>query len=473
MRRPGPSPARRLCYDAVVRSRSLLLSALLAGGCSSPSAGDASSTRRPDDRDVPTTPTVDADEPRQDTATDEGAIERQARISQLEAVGRRMFQELASARGVTTRDDGWQVDLLDRAGVRSFVDAELTKQSSDAEIVTFGRIESVFGLIPANIDARELLLDMYESSVLGLYDPDRKTLFVGAFVPERMLQLVIGHELAHGVQDARFDLTAYQTPIRPGPRRGDNDRELARTFLIEGDAHATYMSWLAGPAGPAGLDDAAAVAAVDQVLALDGASVEYPALTRIMQLPYVAGTATVMQLARERGWDAVDALYAALPASSEQMLHLEKLLSEEPPASIAFDADQLGDAFGAYRVEWTDNRGEATWLATLAGPGRIDTARRACAGWHGDLFVALTDGTDAPPLIAGITVWDSVDDAREFSEALTIYPSPSSQQMPHIAHRRVGDRVYYVFAPPSLADALLRDAERAFTLAPIQERVER
>ena len=47
-----------------------------------------------------------------------------------------------------------------------------------------------------------------------------------------------------------------------------------------------------------------------------------------MQLPYLAGTATVLQLARERGWSAVDALYERLPPSSEQMLHIDKLLED-------------------------------------------------------------------------------------------------------------------------------------------------
>jgi hypothetical protein len=89
---------------------------------------------------------------------------------------------------------------------------------------------------------------MLETGVMGVYEPKNKTLLIGTHVAESMLDMVVGHEIAHGLQDMHFDLERLQKPIR-----GDSDAEAARTYLVEGDAQAAYLAWVSGERGLASI----------------------------------------------------------------------------------------------------------------------------------------------------------------------------------------------------------------------------
>ena len=466
-RGPHPVTARSTapCYHRHMRTVALSLLAALVTGCGAP-AVSAPSPSLP--TEPPATGVARAERPATVAPAAEPAVESQRRRQGLLMErAEQLVLALADVRGVTPSRE-WTLALIDRHEIRDFIDDELRKDYSDEELEIFGRVEAAFGVIPAGVDARELLLDLYEGSVLGLYDPARKTLFVGSFVPGTMLEMVLGHELAHGVQDMHLDLARLQEPLHESAIRGANDRETARTFLVEGDAQATYLAWLAGPRGPAGIDDVAARDAVDQLLAIDARSVEHPTLARIMQLPYLAGTATVLQLARERGWSAVDALYERLPPSSEQMLHIDKLLEDERPARISVNTEQLTSAAPSHRLEWIDERGEGLWLASFAGPERVELAWEAASGWHGDAFAALAHPDLEIPSIVGVTVWDTRDDAREFERALVgLREDTSVDARPHypIIARRSGTRVYYAIADDRLSEEALTNAWACFVVS--------
>jgi len=415
----------------------------------------ADAAREPEESTGPATDsaTAKADRPAQDPEVMEA----------IETYARAMLRDLAAARGVTPNDD-WKVDFIDRAGIRAFVDGELAKQFTPADLRIFGRIESAFGVIPFGVDARKLLLDLYEANVLGLYDPERKTLFVGSFVTRRLLEMVLGHELGHGVQDMHVDLAAFLGSIRLGPQHGAADKESARTCLVEGDAHATYLSWLAGAPGPAGVGDAELERMREQILSIDDRATAFPILARMQQLPYAAGTATVLQLAREQGWAAVDALYSDLPDTSEQMLHVDKLISREQPAEISIDRDALAREFAGLTLEWVDSRGEAAWLATLAGPDTLHEAAVATEGWNGDLFVSLNRGDQAPAVLVGVTVWDTESDAKEFHRQLAKYPSIPAAPQVSLGYKRQGRNVFFVFTDPSALDEHLSNADDVFRI---------
>ncbi len=231
--------------------------------------------------------------------------------------------------------------------------------------------------------------------------------------------MVVGHEIAHGLQDMHFDLATYQTPMD-----GQSDAESARTFLIEGDAQAAYLAWVSGEAGLASIADPVLDAQGDQALALAGV-IDNPILARLLQLPYADGAATVVRLARDHGWAAVDALYAELPSTSEQMLHIDKLLAREPAVPIRVDPAPLLARLPGYAQVWADDLGEATLLAMLADVASVVEARRGAAGWGGDRFVVIERATDAAthrlPVAIGVITWDSKLDADEFGPSFRTY----------------------------------------------------
>ncbi|MFO0633278.1 MAG: hypothetical protein U0168_10535 [Nannocystaceae bacterium] len=77
------------------------------------------------------------------------------------------------------------VDVIDKAGIREFAKASLYEFTTPDELAMHGRIEASLGVVPPGSDPEAVILDLLEQGVLGLYDPKRKTLFIGDFVPAR------------------------------------------------------------------------------------------------------------------------------------------------------------------------------------------------------------------------------------------------------------------------------------------------
>src|SRR5262249_38517707 len=135
--------------------------------------------------------------------------------------------------------------------------------------------------------------------------------------------------------------------------------------------------------------------------------------------PYRAGFAFVAALRRRQPWAAVDAAFARPPRSTEQILHPERYLADDPPIGIAIDPPpSLRGYTHAHDTVW----GELGFELFLRSNG-IDaaTAAEAAAGWGGDRAAVFTRDSDRRPEVAvGISrsEWDSEADAIEAHEAV-------------------------------------------------------
>lgn len=367
----------------------------------------------------------------------------------------RILAEIAAARNLPVTGPV-NVDVVDKPGIREFAKRSMYEHVSPQELRMLGRIQASMGVMPRDVDPEQVVLDLLEDGVAGFYDPKEKTLFIGDFVDKVTLSMVVGHEIAHGLQDMHFDLQKHQEPLRHR-----SDEETARRFLIEGEAQATYLAWVSGEAGLSSIDDGVLDAMGNQVLDLAAMASTYPILVRSLQLPYADGTATVTRLVRDKGWDAVDAMYDQLPESSEQMLHIDKLLTREPPVPTKLDVGVLQAMRPGTTLVWHDTLGEAELLSMLAQVQRSTVARRAAAGWGGDHYVAVDwggePGTDRQagtgtgvPLVVGVTVWDSEDDAEEFEEVFSEY---LDAMVPDHAIDRRDDMVLFATGIPMGVDA--------------------
>jgi hypothetical protein len=366
--------------------------------------------------------------------------------ARAEATALRIMAEVAAARSLPIIGEV-SIRVMDRGAIRDFARAAMYEHNTPARLRLIGRIEASLGVLPRGSDAEKVLLDLLEEAVMGIYDPKSRSLMIGSHVTDGMLSMVVGHEIAHGLQDMSFGLLKYQTPMD-----GHSDAETARTFLIEGDAQAAYLAWVSGPGGLAAIGDEVLAAMGDQTLDLAGVMPQ-PILTRMLQMPYTDGAATVVKIARERGWAAVDALYSDLPTTSEQMLHPEKLLAREPARAVRVDAGPLLARLPGYQVVWEDDLGEASLLAMLAEVEKSKVARRGAAGWGGDRYVVLEragdDALGRLPITVGLTVWDSAGDAAEFEASFARYMA--KQTGPRGVIERRGDRVIFATQAPDEA----------------------
>lgn len=368
----------------------------------------------------------------------------------------RILEEVAAARNLPVTQTV-EVDVVDRPGIREFAKRSMYEHTTPEELARLGRVQSSMGMIPRGADAEQIVLDLLEEGVAGFYDPKEKTLFIGDFVDKVTLSMVVGHEIAHGLQDMHFDLVKHQEPLRHR-----NDEETARRFLIEGGAQATYLAWVSGTSGLESIEDGVLDAMGNQVLDLADYASDYPILVRSLQLPYADGTATVTRLVRQKGWKAVNELYERLPDSSEQMLHIDKLLAREKPIPTKMDVGVLQALIPDTELLWHDTLGEAELLSMLAQSVRSTEARRAASGWGGDHYVAIEKageragdrqdgGAWSVPLVVGVTIWDTDRDAQEFEEVFSDY----LQRMVPDDHAidRKGDRVLFATGIPPEVDA--------------------
>jgi hypothetical protein len=396
-----------------------LAAVLWAAGCATPDGGSNVPRAGEDGK---------AEEPSSKSAHARGGV-LDAETARAET--ERILEGIAKARNLelTKRVE---VDVVDKAQVRGFVRANLYEHMTREEFELQGRIASAMGVIPVGSDPEAIFLDMLEEGILGYYDPKTKTLFIGDFVPPFMLSRVVGHEIAHGLQDMHVDLAKHQAPLDHR-----SDAASARTFLIEGEAEAAYYAWVSGADGLSSIDDAVFDAMGNQALDYAKAASEYPVLARDLQMPYADGAATVVRLVIAKGWPAVDALWKDLPTTSEQMLHLDKLLAREPAKPVRLDAAALEQATSMKTV-WFDELGEASLLAMLADAEPSTIARAAAKGWGGGQLLALADPAEpesAPTIVAAL-VWDTPEDAAEFEVAFAKYLDTATPKGTFIARRR-------------------------------------
>ncbi|KIG12343.1 hypothetical protein DB30_01575 [Enhygromyxa salina] len=393
----------------------LVASLGLAACHPSPGAGPTNANTG-SDHAVEEDPASDVRRPDADAALDARArAESQAKV---DASARRIIQEVASSRGLPVKGE-FAVELISKEGVRAFVREVMHEEMTADEIRVTGRVQASLGVVPVGSDGEQVLLDLLEFGILGIYDPKRKVLLIGDYVDRGALGMVVGHEGAHGLQDMHFDLEALNHM-----NKGRSDLDTARTFLIEGDAQASYLAWMTGSEGIGSIGDDLLATQADMVLQIqDGMGIPYPTLARMLQMPYTDGTRSVIELARSEGWPAVDALYAQLPTTTEQMLHADKLAAREPARSVKIDTQVLLDLATDHEVVFEDELGEASLVAMLADVASPFTARKAAAGWGGDRFVALERKTNlAPaPLLVGVIAWDSVAEAQQFEPVFRDY----------------------------------------------------
>jgi hypothetical protein len=389
--------------------------------------------------------------------------ERAAEQARIDASARRIIQEVAATRGLPVTGE-FAVELVSKDGVREFVRTAMYEQLSSDEIKLLGRIQTSLGVLPVGSDGEQVMLDLYEFGVLGIYDPKRKVLMIGDFLDRGSLGMVVGHEGAHGLQDMHFDLEALTDM-----HKGQSDLDTAQTFLVEGDAQASYLAWMAGHDGLEGIGDDLLTAQADMVLMIgEGMGIPYPTLARMLQMPYTDGTMNVIRLAREQGWAAIDALYKDLPTTTEQMLHLDKLAKREPAKPVKIDPAPLLEVAAGHRVAWEDELGEASLLAMLAGVAPPFRARAAAAGWGGDRFIALEHETNpaAAPLLVGVITWDNEREAKEFEPVFREYLEHHKPATYLLVRKR--EKILYathfeVLGETQPAEQLTKAAWRAFS----------
>jgi hypothetical protein len=280
--------------------------------------------------------------------------------------------------------------------------------------------EALF-LIDEETSVSETFSTLYGSNVLGYYSPSEDRIVVVSDSPTpAMDRATLAHELVHALQDQVFGLPPGQ-PTRDG--------SLARNGIVEGDAR--YVELLYERRCADGEWDC--VPTPDRESS--GPAPNRGVLLTVLQ-PYADGPTLVHELRQRGGWDAVDAAYETLPASTEQTIHPERYPDEEPRTVRVPDrsngawrpidhdpaTETLGEA-SIYAMFWANHIVRDEELTT--GTGRFsyyNYSHPRSDGWAGDAFVAYTNGSDGRHGYGYVwaTEWDSEAEAEQFRSSYVL-----------------------------------------------------
>jgi hypothetical protein len=334
--------------------------------------------------------------------------------AELESIAR----ETAEVRELPPLD---QIDdvILSRDELERMMPELIGEESDQAALRADARSLAAIGLIPEGTDLFDLTIRLMNEQAAGFYDPRTDAMYViadGDFGAEAYFY---AHEVVHALQDAWLDPHDHLEETSSD----NSDETLAALALYEGDAVSAANAYLARHP--------------DLALAIvREANADFPVLDKApaaisvtLVFPYFSGERFVARLIGEGGWDAVDAAYADLPASTEQILHPQKYLQRDRPSSVPLpEPSSLGDG---WQLVADDTLGELQTGLLLAnlGPGQgfntitgqlalPEAARNAAAGWDGDRFALWEDVAGAREVLVWRSVWDTPQDARAFSRAL-------------------------------------------------------
>jgi hypothetical protein len=332
--------------------------------------------------------------------------------SESEKLVQQMLARVARARGLPARRDVTS-RVLDRAQILAHIRAHVEKEIPRDVVEHEGELLAALELVPPDYDFVEGTYKLIQGRIAGFYEPTDQTMYLVDDLAEDEASETLAHELDHALQDQAFQLGAL-LDFKPG----DGDRSAAAHALAEGDAMSAMFDVMIG--GAAAVNDTA----LRRMLALSNAvsetSVGTPhVLQESLIAPYADGFTFVQQLREKGGWPAVDAAWAARPASTEQLLHPEKYAAREPPIPVAVPS--IAALGPGYRAVTDDVIGEQG-LKIMLGEWTSETeANNGAAGWGGDRYVVARRDDPATPDRHTIAVgWRAVMDTDADADELAV-----------------------------------------------------
>jgi hypothetical protein len=330
-------------------------------------------------------------------------------------------KEVAKVRGLRLKKK-IPNEVVDRAELRKRLLEEASEDKTAADTAARGIELQRWGLVPLGYDYTARLIDLLADQIAGYYDSKTKKLTIldTAGADPAWAEMVLAHELDHGLQDQAFDLDKFEKLADD-----DTDALTARHALVEGDGVALMIEVMLAREGisnpwsvPEAADSVIQAMAAPDPGTKDSLDTSPLAIKEEMLFPYRDGFAFVTALRRTKPWSAVDAAFRRPPRSTEQILHVDKYLADDKPIAVKVEGSPLAD----YTVLTSDVWGELgmrSFLLTHSVSQLV--AENAAAGWGGDRVITLAHkGETNARRTIGVArfEWDTEIDAREAQAAL-------------------------------------------------------
>jgi hypothetical protein len=306
-----------------------------------------------------------------------------------------------------------ELRVLDQASLLNYLTSQFERDYLPSERESDQKQLVLLGLIEPNDDLVRIQLNLLNDQVVGVYDPEAKSLFVvtdqAGFGPGQ--RLTYAHEFNHALQDQHYNLN------KMAPKHHqNNDRSLAVHAVIEGDAVLLQALWAQTHLS---LDDHAQLAR--SLAGSEDSLARVPLIVRTELLfPYIDGFNFVRQVYRQAGnnYAALDELFNNPPESTAQLLHPEKYRNGVRPVDVHL-ADIAANLGPAWRKVSSGVLGELDTRVLLEqwATGHSEAVLTA-SGWSGDQWqLVQKDGRSA---IVVKSTWETPEAARSFFSAYSL-----------------------------------------------------
>jgi hypothetical protein len=315
--------------------------------------------------------------------------------------------DVTTLRGLQPRTD-IPVHFLDQATLqRRYLDT-FNQDYLPSQRESDQKLLAALGLIGPNESVFQIELGVIQEQILGMYSQDEKVMYLladnGQFGPDE--KSTFAQEFDHALQDQYFDLATL------APKQPDNDdRSLAIQALTEGDATLLQRLWAQQSLTPDELN---------QLGKTGGSSKLFSAplfLREQLLFPYTDGFNFIRQIYQTGGYASVDAVFRDPPASTSQILHLEKYRNHVAPIDVALPDLSDGSIGPGWRKINSNVLGELDLRLMLTQLSDSASGVRGTNGWAGDRWELLEkDGHQAVVLK---TTWDTSSAARNFFDTFS------------------------------------------------------
>ncbi len=339
---------------------------------------------------------------------------------------------------------GWEFKRPVPAGVKTpkefieFAKEEFETEYGQEQLNYMNQEHRLLGLMDPDLDLYESMLELLESQVGGFYDPKTEHFYmISTFNEGAMADIIMAHELTHALDDQYYQLDAMFEDARDL----NSDAEFAMRAVVEGSGTSLMNLYTVQGMMKGWLDmsDPDELEQMQEMMEASSAGLEHapPFMVMTLALPYLEGNkflvrdSSLLSAAMKTPTsEEIDRAFREPPLSSEQVLHFEKYWDPEQrddPRKVDLAAVSNAMGMAGWELLDQDTYGElACYVVTeedlpnLADAGAQMSAtwtNEAATGWGGDTL-QLYRGPEGGYMAVWGTVWDSADDAGEFSAAM-------------------------------------------------------
>jgi hypothetical protein len=341
-----------------------------------------------------------------------GGCRERAQAVQSEAAVRDMVRQLRrqaeSVTGLQYKHDV-AVLLRSRDRVRDYVIHKFDEDLPPADLAGVSAAYKLFGLIPDSLDLRRTMIDLFTEQVAGYYDPDSGALFIPTDLHDPAeLRVAVAHELIHALQDQYIPLDSIIN------QRHRNDRRSAAQAILEGQATFYQIPMMMPEQHPETLPPHWFWRQRAVLAQLHAQMPEFSTaplwLRESLIFPYLAGADFVGWFSRTH--PGKEPFGAAMPVSTEQILHPDRYAAGDEPVTLAFTGPETDT------VRYEDGLGEfeiGLLFTQLLHDSSESRGPVYATGWGGDRFRLYGAGD---PALVWYSVWDDSTARDRFARGL-------------------------------------------------------